>query len=582
MVRTIISIHNLHPGFIMMTAGLLIMALPEKFRKPLSLGASIAALAAFLLMSPDADLKYHVTSNFTVDLMTKDRLTMAFLLVFCMIAILCAIYSLDAQDKFESGMSSIYAGCVMSVVLAGDNISFIFFWEMSAFASTYLIYAKHSRRSSRAAFRYIMIHAFGGNMLLAGILMHVAKHGAAFANIANQNDLSFWFILIGVCVNAAIPPFNAWLSDAYPEATITGTVYLGSYTTKAAIYALIRFFAGTEMLVWVGAFMAVYAACMAIMENNLRRLLCYHIVSQLGMMVVSLGVGSPAGIDGASAHATTNIIFKGVMLMGAGAVVLATDKTKITDMGGLAKKMPITAWCFLISSLAIAGLPFLSGFASKALIMHALDEGNYNVPVLLVTAAGIGTLLSITLKINYFVFFGKTDKDVKVRPIPMSMNVAMIIGTLISIVIGLKPDLLYSYMTYQTKVNPFSLDHIGEYIAIFIGGSLPFFVYLEKMKPHDEITVDFDWFYRKPLRWFIAALSKAFNAILTFFDEHSTKTASYLREHFGDPYLWTRKSKNAKIRSMSWENEDTVVGDVIEQIIVTLVILFIVVAMYTF
>lgn len=400
------SWNNLHPGLVMILFGIIILALPEKCRKYLTLAGSVCAFCVFWMLDSHSTLPFKVTDNLTLQLIDTNGVSMVFLMVFVSIGVINAIYAVDLQNKWEAGITCIYAGSNMGIVLAGDLISFIVFWEISAFASTYIIYARHCRRSSRAAFRYVLVHAFGGNMLLAGILVQIFHNGIGLANLSgNMHGAAFWLILIGVGVNAAIPPFNGWIADAYPEATIPGTVYLGSYTTKAAIYALITFFSGTHMLIYVGAFMAIFAACMALLENDIRRLLSYHIVSQLGMMVASLGVGSEIGVDGASAHAVTNIFFKGVLLMCAGSIMKATGTCKITELGGLRKKMPITAFCFLISSMAIAGFPFLSGFASKALIMESLHEYGEGFPAIMITIAGVGTLLSITLKINYFVFF---------------------------------------------------------------------------------------------------------------------------------------------------------------------------------
>jgi multicomponent Na+:H+ antiporter subunit D len=565
---------DLHPGLIMMVCGLLTAVLPEKARKAMTITGPVLAFLAFLTLDGQSTLKYSFM-NRQVELINFDGLATAFMLVFCVIAVLNAVYSLTLQDKFEAGMSMLYAGSAMSVVLAGDLISFIFFWEISAFASTYLIYARHCRKSSRAAFRYILIHSFGGNMLLVGIIMQLLSHGSDIVNISGTHDMAFWFILIGIGINAAIPPLNGWLADAYPEATVTGTLYMGSYTTKAAIYALIRFFAGTEMLIWIGAFMAIYAACMAIMENDIRRLLSYHIISQLGMMVTSLAVGSQMGIDGASAHAATNIIFKGVILMGAGAVIVSTGRSKITELGGLAKKMPVVAVCFLISSLAIAGLPFLSGFASKALIMEGLHRGGYDLAAVLLSVAGVGTLLSITLKINYFVFFGKTDLDVEAEPVPVSMQIAMICGTAISVITGVRPQILYSFTAYGSNVDPFTLPHIMEYVAIFIGGSIPFFIYLKRMKPHDDLTLDFDWFFRKPFNAFIMWLSKVIYAFMDVCDRSSLSFVQYIGSRFANPYLWTMDSHSVKIRNMSFENEDRTIGGVIELAVCALAVIFI-------
>lgn len=552
----------IHPGLIMIAAGLLIIALPEKVRPYIQVGGPLIAAISLFFMNDQSSLIYNVSRTISIEFIQFDRLAYIFMLAFVIIAVLNAIYSLGVQKKLEAGMSLVYAGTVMGIILAGDCLSLIIFWELSVIPSTYLIYSRHCRKSGRASFRYLLVHAFGGNFMLVGLIIYIFNKGMTITNISNDsNHLYYWFILIGAAVNAAIPPLNSWVSDAYPESTIGGTLFLASYTTKAAIFVLIRFFAGTEGLIWAGAIMAVYAACMAIMENDVRRLLSYHIVSQLGMMVASLGAGGAFGIDGASAHAFTNIMFKGVLFMGVGAIMYATGYSKITDLGGLAKKMPLTAVCFLISSLAIAGLPGLSGFASKALIMEAIH--GFTLPALLVTVAGVGTLLSITLKINYYVFFGKSDIDLQVKPIPVSMKIAMILGTIISVLIGVLPNNFYELLAYQSHAHTFAIGHILEYVAIFIGGSIPFCLYLKKMKPHDEYTLDFDWFYRKPFCKAIVSLSKAVHGFFIFCDSKVLKMAQYMGIHLANPYLWTESSHNAKIKSMSFENEDRQIGSII-------------------
>ncbi|MBQ6314190.1 MAG: Na+/H+ antiporter subunit D [Mogibacterium sp.] len=570
---------NLHPGLIMMGFGILVMLLPRPCRKLLGLIAPLTATWALFQMSETSSLRYDLASYIHMEFIHYDSLSFAFMLAFCIIAVLNGFYGEGIQHRYECGMSLMYAGSVMGVVLAGDCISLIIFWEISAFASMYVIYSKHDRVSARASFRYILVHGFGGNMLLAGLIIYMFHYGNSLENITScYGEPCFWLIATGVAVNAAIPPLHAWLPDAYPESTATGTVYLSSFTTKAAIYLMIRMFSGLEALVWIGAIVSIYAACMAIMENGIRRLLAYHIISQLGMMIAAIGAGGALGADAATAHAITNIMFKGVLMMGAGAVIYATGKSNITELGGMAKKMPVTAACFLISSLAIAGLPGLSGFVSKALVMDALHEGGYTIPALLVTAGGVGTLLSITLKINWFVFFGPCDDPEEskvVRKIPVTMGFAMIMGTVVTILIGVMPEKFYSLMPYATIVEPYHMGHVLEYIAIFIGGSIPFFLYLKKMKPHDEVTIDFDWFYRKPFNDFMLWLSKLVERIFAWCDRRVSGAAGYLRTHFGDPTLWTASSRSVRIRKFSFENESRLIGDVLSAIVIVFIIMMI-------
>lgn len=572
----------LHPGLVMIAFGIIVMLLPRSCRKPLSIIAPVAAAWAFLQMTEESSLPYELSPYIKMEFIHMDTLAWTFMLVFCIIAVLNGIYGIGIQHRYECGMSMVYAGSVMGVILAGDCLSLIIFWEMSAFASMYVVFCKHDRASARSSFRYMLVHAFGGNMLLAGLLIYIFHYGNELGHLSECiGEPCFWLIAIGIGVNAAIPPLHAWLPDAYPESTATGTVYLSSFTTKAAIYLMLRMMSGLESLVWIGAIVAIYGACMAIMENGIRRLLAYHIVSQLGMMIAAAGVGEAIGIDAATAHAFTNILFKGVLMMGAGAVIYATGRSKITELGGLAKKMPVTAVCFLISSLAIAGLPGLSGFVSKALIMDAVHEAGYTIPALLLTAGGVGTLLSITLKINYFVFFGPCDDSAASetnRKVPFSMNLAMVLGTAATIAIGIFPEKFYSLMPYRTIVEPYHMGHVLEYIAIFIGGSIPFFLYLKKMMPHDEITIDFDWFYRKPFNSLILWISKGLDSIFRWFSARSAKGADYLRLHFGDPTLWTQNSSSVRIRNFSFDNENRLVGDIVTAIISVFVAMLIIAA----
>lgn len=528
--------YNLHPGLLLIAAGLLMFILPQKARGQVAIAASAAALAAMILLGENAELNYRFTAELTLQLLCVDKLSWAFGLIFCVIAVIASIYSLGDRKRLREGQGTdrqgcceraaalIYAGCSISVVFAGDWISLICFWEGMAIASCYLVFAGGSRKAVRASYRYLVMHLFGGNLLLAGAMFIMIRQGMELHTLTGGNGPGYWLVLLGVCINAGIPPFHTWIADAYPESTPSGTVYMGSYTTKAAIYALIRLFAGTEWLVLVGAVMAVFAACMALIENDLRRLLSYHIVSQLGMMAAALGTGEAAGIDGATLHAAFNILYKGVLLMGAGAVMTATGKTKITQLGGLGRKMPVTSVCFLMASLSIAGMPFLNGFASKALIMEALHD--FPLAYWLVMLAGVGTWLSITLKINYFVFFGKKFVEEMHRghqpadfckKVPAAMEIAMILGTVLCVVTGLMPEPFYEMMPNGTLVHPFTAEHIFEYIGLFIGATVPFVLLLPKMAPHDLLSLDFDWVYRKGLGPLLRGLSCSINKVFARF-----------------------------------------------------------------
>lgn len=506
------GISNLHPGLILIAAGILALALPYKARIAASIIAPVLAITAVCMLSSESALTYDFTSTITLNLIHADRLSIVFSLIFAIISLIAGIYGLKVESKTEKCAMLVYAGSSICVTLAGDFISLIGFWEIMAVASWYVVYAGKTDKAKRASYRYLVLHFFGGNMLLAGVILLQVNGITEVGALTVEAGPAFWLVLIGISVNAAVVPLHTWIPDAYPEATYEGTVYLGSFTTKVGIYCLIRIFAGTEFLLVAGVIMAIYGAAMALIENDLRRLLSYHIVSQLGFMVVALACGSAVGIDGAAAHAFNNILYKGTLLMCAGAVIKATGKRKITELGGLAGKMPVTALCFLAASLAISGMPFFNGFASKALVMEAIEEGGYHVTYWLMTVAGVGTWMSVALKINYFVFFGKEPgigkENIKVEALPGYMNLAMILGALSCIVTGVMPGLLYNILPFATDAHPFTLHHIAEYVALFIGSTAAFFAFKKIMMPHDQLSLDFDWFYRKPMAFAVFGFSR--------------------------------------------------------------------------
>ena len=489
------------PGLILIACGLLCLITPTKLRRALVLLCPVLTLGAVLQSG-------------------ADKLAIMFGIIFSVISFVAALYNLSVKDRFEVAAETIYAGASVSVIFSQGWISMLVYWEMMAVFSWLTQISARTRSASQAGFRYLMVHMLGGNLLLAGIVMKLTGGSTLIQCLTTDpHDAAFWLILAGVAVNGAIPPLHAWIADAYPQATVGGTVYMGSFTTKVGVYYLIRLFAGTELLLYFGVFMALCGACMALLENNLRRLLAYHIVSQVGYMVAAVALGGALGIDGAAAHAFNNILYKGTLLMCAGTVISVTGKQKISQMGGLGRKMPLTAGCFLIASLAIAGFPLFSGFVSKSLIMNAAAESGLHWPELLLMVASAGTLLSITLKINYFVFWGKTDSpdlsltsegaEVSEASVPLSRKAAMVLGAAGCILCGLMPDLVYGLTPYGSDGHPFTVDHVTQYMELFAGATMAFLMYLSHMKPHEQITLDADWLYRKPLKAAVGRLAVA-------------------------------------------------------------------------
>ena len=509
---------TLTPGLVLIAGGLLVLFTGSgrpglqvqgqaglRVRQVLMIGAPVAALVWVLYLGAAQAAQAGMEA----------RLAVMFGVIFSVIALVAALYNLHVKDRFEIAAEMIYAGSSLGVVFASGWVEMLVYWELMAVSSWLIVVCGRTRAASKAGFRDLLVHMLGGNLLLAGIVIKLAAGSTAIECLTGNVDAAYWLILAGVGVNAAIPPLNAWIADAYPESTMGGTVYMGSYTTKVGVFCLIRLFAGTELLLYFGVFMAVWGACMALIENDLRRLFAYHIISQVGYMIAALAVGGPVGVDGAAAHAFNNILYKGTLLMCAGTVISVTGRRKISQLGGLARRMPLTAACFLIASLAIAGFPLLNGFNSKSLVMNAVVESGCHWAELLLMVASVGTLFSVTLKLNYFVFFGPCDpaveamnENVSERNVPLGRKAAMVLGAAGCVVCGLMPGLVYGLTPYGSDGHPFTVDHVTQYLELFGGATFAFLLYLDHMKPKEKLTLDTDWFYRKPLKACILLGSK--------------------------------------------------------------------------
>lgn len=516
MITEVMMMNNLlHPGLILILVGFIAFIVPKAVRKYILALGPLAALYAVLQLNVGMDYSMDFMYGYKLGYLHVDTLSFVFALIFAIMACIGGIYSAHNKNKMEALCSMSYAGSAIGVTLAKDWLTMIFFWEALAVTSLFLIWCRNTPASRKAGLRYLLVHTLGGNLLLAGIFLKVGSGDMLISNLAaGPHDYAYWLILIGVAINAAIPPVSAWLVDAYPEGTVTGSVFLSSFTTKVAVYCLIRIFAGTDFLMWLGSFMALYGACYAIIENDMRRLLGYHIISQVGFMVAGVGIGTAMALNGASAHAFSHILYKSLLFMCAGAILYATGIRKINQLGGLARKMPFVAICFFIAAFSISGVPLFNGFISKTITISAAAEAGYGAIYTLLELASIGTFLSITLKMGYFIFL-RPYKDVEmINEVPKNMYVAMGIGSALCFIYGVYPDLLYRYLPYAAPAyEPFTASHVLQYIETLVITMVPFMMYLGKMEPHTALSLDTDWFYRKPFAVVVRECSFVFCAL---------------------------------------------------------------------
>ncbi len=459
--------------------------------------------------------------------------TRVFATIFALMATVGALFSLKQDDPTELPGAFVYAGSAICVTFAGDILSLFVFWELMALGSTLVVWSGKFKGTPKAGMRYVCVHLVGGVILMAGILAHamplihdpavldpLALHHYAMGPLgfdgmtlslgsADVSGLGTWLILIGILVNAGAPPLGAWLPDAYPEASPFGTVFLSAFTTKTAVYVLLVLFAGAELLIYIGCIMAVYGIVYAILENDMRRILAYSIINQVGFMICGIGIGTQLALNGASAHAFAHIIYKALLLMSAGSVLYMTGKRKCTDLGGLYHTMPVTMWCGIIGALAISAFPFTSGFTTKSMITDAASHEHLAMAWYVLMAASAGVFLHAGIKFPWFVFFQK-DRGLRPKDPPISMQAAMVIFAFFCILLGVYPDPLYNILPYQVPIPEgqnlyqamtgapvYSVSHVVAQLQLLMFSGLAFFLLLPMLKRTLTITLDSDWFYRK-------------------------------------------------------------------------------------
>ena len=428
-----------------------------------------------------------------------DRLSLLFGYLFHIAALISIIYSLNVRDNIQHVSGLLYAGSALGAVFSGDLISLFVFWELMAITSVFLIWARRTQRAIASGFRYLIIQMGSGMLFLAGAVMHVYKTGSLQFDYIGLGDLSSLLIFTAFGIKCAFPLLHNWLTDAYPEATPTGTVFLSAFTTKVAVYSLARAFPGTEILVYIGAVMTCFPIFYAVIENDLRRVLGYSMINQLGFMVCGIGIGTALSINGAVAHAFTDVIFKGLLFMSMGAVLHMTGRINGSDLGGLYKTMPKTTVLCIVGAASISAFPLFSGFVSKSMVMAAaLDEGYHGVWLALLFASA-GVFHHAGIKIPFFAFFAH-DSGIRVSDPPLNMLLAMTLAAALCIFIGSYPWLLYSLLPNVVDYVPFDSTHVVGQLQLLFFSALAFtWLKLSGLYPPElhSVNIDAEWIYRR-------------------------------------------------------------------------------------
>jgi multicomponent Na+:H+ antiporter subunit D len=436
-----------------------------------------------------------------LELMRVDKLSKVFGIIFCLAAFLGNLYAWHVKDIVQQVATLLYTGSAIGAVFSGELVSLFFYWEGTAIASVFLIWARRTEASYHTGMRYLIIQISSGVILLAGLGVQFQTTGSIAFDKMELSSVASWLIFIAFGIKCAFPLLHNWLQDSYPAGTVTGTVILSSFTTKLAIYALARSFAGTEILIYIGAVMTLFPIFFAEIENDLRRVLAYSLNNQLGFMVVGIGVGTELALNGTASHAFAHILYKSLLFMSVGAVLLRTGTSKASELGGLYRTMPLTALFCLIGAASISAFPLFSGFVTKSLIMDATATEHYPVIWGILVFASAGVLSHSGIKVPYFTFFAH-DSGLRPKEAPLNMLLAMFVTAFLCVFLGVFPDFLYAILPYEVNYQPYTLSHVISQMQLLCFALLAFTIIMKiGLHPPEikAINLDTDWIYRRLL-----------------------------------------------------------------------------------
>ena len=479
-------------------AALTILVMPPRARAVVMLATPL--LGAYGIWNLEEGVYFANTFlGFDLAPVRVDRLSILFGYLFHIGAFIAIVYSLHLRDRMQHVAGLIYAGSAVGAVFAGDFMTLFVFWELMAVSSVFLIWARGTQRAMAAGFRYLVIQVLSGFLLLAGGLLIFYQSGTLEFNYIGLQGPAAWLIFIAFGIKCAFPALHNWLTDAYPEATPTGAVFLSAFTTKVAVYCLARGYPGTELLIYIGATMTCFPIFYAVIENDLRRVLAYSMVNQIGFMVVGIGIGTELALNGAVSHAFNDVIFKGLLMMSMGAVLHMTGRMNGSDLGGLYKSMPITTTFCIVGAASISAFPLFSGFVSKSMVMAAALETDHTWIWLALLFASAGVFHHAGIKIPFFAFFAH-DAGIRTTEPPANMLIAMGIAAALCIGIGTYPWWLYSLLPFDPGYNPFDSTHVIAQMQLLFFSALAFaWLNLSGRYPPEleSVNIDVEWIYRR-------------------------------------------------------------------------------------
>ena len=487
----------LPPALLLLASAVLIGLTRGHLRAVVLFAAPVAALWA-VWQVPDGVVVTTQFLGYDIEPVEGSPVRRLFASIFAIMAFTGGLFAFRQARWYELSAAYAYAAGALGVCFAGDLITLFLYWELMAIFSTVVVWCGGTPAARAAGIRYAIMHLLGGVILKVGIEGVVVHTGSVDIQPLLATNFDTWMILIGILINAAAPPVSAWLADAYPASSPTGSVFLSAFTTKSAVLALILLFPGEPVLIWVGLYMIFYGIIYALLENDARRILAYSVVNQVGFLVVAVGIGTQMAINGAAAHAFAHIVYKALLFMSAGVVIYRTGVTRCSDLGGLFRTMPLTTACGIIGALAISSFPLTSGFTTKTLISVAAEQQGLALVYFLLAAASAGVFLHAGIKFPWFVFF-QQDSGMRPKDAPWNMGAAMVFFAFLCIFLGVYPEPLWALLPYPVEYEAYAPGKVLFYVQLLLFSGLAFFLLLPLMKRTRTISLDTDWIWRVAL-----------------------------------------------------------------------------------
>ncbi|MBM7556652.1 proton-conducting transporter transmembrane domain-containing protein [Halanaerobacter jeridensis] len=510
----------INPGIIYLIASIILYMSKEEWRKYFALITAVST-GIILFALPQGQYLQLPFLDFEMILLEVTAVNRFIGFIFVFFSIAAVIYGINLFSRKDYCLTYFYIGSSLAIIFVGDFFSFYICWELMTISSYFLIFNNQKPVTRETSYYYFVMHLVGAISLLWGILLHYSAVGTMALTTVK---VGLPFFILAVAIKLAFIGFHTWLPKTYAETPFYISVILSAYTTKVGVYSFYKLLGSRQYLAYAGIVTAVIGVLLALSQTKVRKLLSYHIISQIGYMIVGLSVGTAIGKKGGLLHLANNILYKGLLFMIIGAVIYSTKgEEDLINLGSLFKKLPYTTVYVIIAAVSIAGIPFFNGHISKLLLKKGTND-----PILVwgMYIAAIGTSLSF-LKILYFGFFKSAEQEIETKQRPTKgMLVGMGLLAAACLIIGLRPQLLLQILGgVKKEVNYFSLHYlwVGLQPTLLAAILLKLAYQWVKPQPHKSHPFDlykllgrgFNYFGSKLSQWHNGNLQRYILWILT-------------------------------------------------------------------